>query len=204
MKQTMSRIVSGLMLTTVFAIVVTSCQKEQNSNSQAGLSDANAKPVISTCSPIPDTLRVPEGNKFLLQTFARGVQIYEVKRSATDPTVFSWVNIAPLATLYANPNFTNEVIHHFAGPTWEFIKGSSKGERVVGTKLSGISQDPTAVQWLLLKAVDSLSTPGNKITFIQRICTAGGLAPATGADEAHLGRLDSIPYTASYLFYIKN
>ena len=69
--------------------------------------------------------------------------------------------------------------------------------------MAGVTPDPTAIQWLLLKAIDSLSTPDNKITFVQRICTVGGLAPATGADEAHLGQLDSIPYKASYLFYVK-
>jgi hypothetical protein len=139
-----------------------------------------------------------------LQTFAKGVQIYQVKRSATDATIFSWVNIAPSATLYTNPNFTNPVISHFAGPSWQFIKGPEKGETVVAKKVQGVTPDATAIQWLLLKAVDELSTPNNKITFVQRICTVGGLGPTTGADEAHLGALDSVPYTASYLFYIKN
>jgi hypothetical protein len=139
-----------------------------------------------------------------LQTFAKGVQIYQVKRSTTDPNVFLWVNIAPLATLYAKPDFVDPVINHFAGPTWEFIKGPENGEKVVATKVSGITPDATAIQWLLLKAVDSLSTPDNKVTFVQRICTKGGLAPTTGADEAHLGQIDSIPYTASYLFYVKD
>jgi Protein of unknown function (DUF3455) len=212
MKKTVSKNISGLMLIASFALVMTSCKKDQNpgiksnlSDAQVNnLSDANAMYDVSTCGTIPDTLKVPEGNKFVLQTFARGFQIYEVKRSAIDPNVFSWVNIAPLATLYARPDFKDELIHHFAGPTWEFIKGPSKGEKVVATKVSGVTQDATAIQWLLLKAVDSLSSPGNKITFIQRICTAKGLAPTTGNDEAHLGQKDSIPYTASYLFYTKN
>jgi len=46
---------------------------------------------------------------------------------------------------------------------------------------------------LLLEAVDSLSSAHNKITYIQRLFIAGGLAPTTGADEAHLRKLDSIP-----------
>ncbi len=199
------------MLIASFALVMTSCQKEQNagfktsSDAQSNInSNPNAIPEPSLCSPIPDILNVQEGNRFFLQTFARGVQIYEVKRSATDPNVFSWVNIAPFATLYAKPDFKDPLINHFAGPTWEFIKGPDKGERVVARKLQGVTQDLTAIQWLLLQAVDSLSTPGNKVTFVQRICTHGGLAPTTIADEAHLGQLDSIPYTASYLFYTKN
>ena len=201
------------MVAITLALVITSCQKEQNTGKYNNTSDAmvdngfgygSSVLTFPTCAPIPDSLKVPEGNSLVLQTFARGVQIYEVKRNATDPNVFAWVNIAPSATLYNNPNLTNPVINHFAGPSWQFIKGPEKGETVVAKKLQGVTPDATAIQWLLLKAVDSLSTPNNKITFVQRICTVGGLAPTTGADATHLGALDSVPYTASYLFYVKN
>ena len=201
MKKTISKIIGTIMLTATFTLAITSCKKEQNASSNSISSNAQ---TISTCSTIPDTLKVPAGNKFVLQAFARGFQIYEVKRSATDPNVFVWVNIAPLADLYATPDFKNLLIHHFAGPTWEFLKGPFKGEKVVATKVSGVTPDPTAIQWLLLKADPTRSSAGNKITFVQRICTAHGLAPTTGNDEAHLGQKDSIPYTASYLFYTKN
>lgn len=189
------------MLTASFALVLISCKKEQNAGSNPISSDAQ---TISTCSPIPDSLKVPEGNKFVLQTFARGFQIYEVQRSATDPNVFVWVNIAPLADLYATPDFKDLLIHHFAGPTWQFLKGPFKDEKVVAKKVQGVTPDVTAIQWLLLKADPTLSSADNQITFVQRICTAHGLAPTTGNDEAHLGQKDSIPYTASYLFYTKN
>jgi hypothetical protein len=209
MKKMARKIIGILMVSATLALVITGCQKEQNTGkynagADGGLSYGNSALHCPTCAPIPDSLKVPEGNSLVLQTFGRGVQIYQVKRSTTDPNVFSWVNIAPSATLYLNPNFTNPVINHFAGPSWQFIKGPEKGEKVVATKVQGITKDATAIQWLLLKAVDSLSSPNNKITLIQRICTAGGLAPTTGADEAHLGDLDSIPYTASYLFYEKS
>jgi hypothetical protein len=209
MKKTISKNIWCLVLVAGIALVITSCRKEQNADFKlnelqvkTNTGDAVEIPVVSPCSnPIPDSLQPPAGNRLLLQTYARGVQIYQVKRSATDPTVFLWVNIAPSATLYARPDFTNEVAIHYAGPTWEFTKGPYKGTKVVATKLRSSIQDVTAIPWLLLKAVDSLSSPGNKVTYIQRLCTAGGLAPAKPADEAHLGQLDSIPYTASYIFY---
>jgi len=214
MKKTIKKNISGLLLVASFALAITSCKKDQQESLRTSANDtqsAQSAPFfgfnplnLSLCAPIPDILNVEAGNKLVLQTFARGYQIYEVKRSATDPTSFSWVNIAPLADLYTNANFTNQVIHHFAGPSWEFIKGTEKGEKVVATKVQGVTPDASAIQWLLLKADPLRSTPDNKITFIQRICTAGGLAPTTGADEAHLGQLDSIPYTASYLFYTKS
>src|SRR3954453_19096467 len=129
MKKTIGNILSTLMLTAGLAILVTSCgkQKEQHKNEHLDL-----------CAPIPDSLNVPAGNSLKLQAFARGFQIYQVKRSAGDPTVFSWVNIAPLATLFEKPDFTNQVILHYAGPTWEFTKGPEKGEKVVARKLKGV------------------------------------------------------------------
>lgn len=194
------------MLIASFALVITSCQKENNTPLQASSDavSANSHAVVTPeiCSAIPDSLQPPAGNRLFLQTFARGVQIYEVQRSASDPNTFVWVNIAPLAELYTKPNFTDHIIHHFAGPSWQFLKGPFKDEKVVAKKVKGSTQDATAIQWLLLQAVDELSTPGNPVTFIQRICTHEGLAPVTAPTQ--LGQRDSIPYTASYLFYTKN
>ena len=197
-----SKIINAVMITAVSAVAFTSCKKDQNPPINPTIEDWAYSSNIAI-EGIPDTLRVPEGNRLVADGFARGFQIYQVKRSATNPNVFTWVNIAPLATLYTKPDFREQMALHFAGPTWEITKGHNKGQRVVGKKLVGITPDATAIQWLLLQAVDSLSSANNQITFIQRLFTAGGLAPTTGADEAHLGQLDSIPYTARYFFYEK-
>jgi hypothetical protein len=203
MKETIKNNVYGLLIIASFAFVITSCQKEKNASSSNDLVDANANVTVpETCSAIPDSLQPPAGNKFFLQTFARGVQIYEVQRNAANPSELVWVNIAPFATLYAKPDFVDPLINHFAGPSWQFIKGQFKDEKVVAKKVKGSTQDATAIQWLLLQAVDDLSTPHNPVSFVQRICTHGGLAPATPPTQ--VGQLDSIPYTASYLFYTRN
>ena len=153
---------------------------------------------------IPEILKVPEGNRLAWDGYAKGVQIYQVQRSANDPNVFSWVNTAPSAILYSKPDYTDQLAIHYAGPTWKQTKGPDNGNIIVGKKLQGTTEDVNAIQWLLLKTVDSLSSTNNKITYIHRLYTSGGLAPTTGADEAHLGSLDSIPYTARYFFYESN
>jgi hypothetical protein len=211
MKKVISKKIYGLVLIASFALVITSCEKHQNesfksSNEAESTISLSRKGIseISTCSPIPDSLLVPEGNRLFLQTFARGVQIYEIQRNPANPSSLIWVNIAPSATLYMKPEFVNPIIDHFAGPSWQFIKGPFKDEKVVAKKVKGVTQDQTAIQWLLLKADSTLSTPGNPVTFIQRICTQDGLAPTTIPAGAQLGQLDSIPYKASYLFYTKN
>jgi hypothetical protein len=39
------------------------------------------------------------------------------------------------------------------------------------------------------------------VTFIQRVNTVGGSAPATGCDATAQGTQLRVPYTASYLFF---
>ena len=194
----------------VITLTVASCQKDQvlpsqiaNDSQQQVTTPAMEAKENSSADGIslPEIILVPAGNKLSLKVYAKGVQIWEVRRSATDPSVFNWVNIAPSAVLYRNPDFTDQLGSHYAGPTWEFQKGPFSHRKVVASKLQAVTVDVTAVPWLLLKSVDSLSSPNNKITYIQRISTTGGIAPTTGADESHLGMQVSIPYTASYLFY---
>ena len=201
MKQPIKKIINTAMQTAAFVLVVTGCQKTQTPLQDSISGDVIMQAPIPCANNIPGILDVPKGNKLALQVYAKGVQIYQVQRSTTDPAVFKWVLIAPLATLYTNEDFTNPVGNHYAGPTWEFKKGFNKGEKTVAKKLQEASVDATAIPWLLLKAVDSLSSANNKVTCVQRVCTAGGLAPTTGADEAHVGTYDSIPYTAAYFFY---
>jgi hypothetical protein len=202
--------IAGFIFMALAALVIVSCSKEEKnelqtqSAAQTVASAADAKTVYTSCGSIPADLNVPEGNKLLLQAYATGVQIYQVRRNPVDPNVFEWVNVAPAATLYAKPDFTNLLGTHYKGPSWEFTKGVFKDEKVVAAKQKGVNVDATAVPWLLLKAVDSLSSPGNKVTYIQRVCTTGGLPPATIPSESNLGKLDSIPYTANYLCYIKD
>ena len=206
MKITISKIIGGFMLTAGMAFMFTNCQKDQNTGSENNLSEIQSEDrsqPIGCEAEIPAILEVPEGNKLAYRVYATGVQIYEVRRSATNPNVFVWVNTAPSADLYIQPNFNNLVGTHYGGPTWDFIQGPFKDEKVVATRLQGVTVDATAIPWLLLKAVDNLSSPGNKVTYIQRVCTVGGLAPSITPNESNLGQVEHVPYTTTYLFYKK-
>ncbi|HEU4387970.1 MAG TPA: DUF3455 domain-containing protein [Blastocatellia bacterium] len=140
-------------------------------------------------SPVCDTIQVPSGNNVAFHVYARGVQIYTWNGTA-------WTFVAPMATLYASPNYHGQVGTHYAGPTWE----SNSGSKVVGSRVAGCSPDPTAIPWLLLRAV-STQGPGifGCVSFIQRVNTTGGLAPATPGSS--VGETAEVPYTAEYYFY---
>jgi hypothetical protein len=147
--------------------------------------DGNRAPDLGDCQ----NLQVPAGNKVAFHVYAEGVQIYRW-------TGTSWGFVAPEAVLFEDPEDDDPVGSHYAGPTWE----SDSGSTVVGTVLERCTPDPDAIPWLLLGAVSS-EGPGifDRVTFIQRVNTVGGKAPAVPGDVP--GEVARVPYTAEYYFY---
>jgi Protein of unknown function (DUF3455) len=146
---------------------------------------------------VPTDLRVPEGSSLFLVGHAVGVQIYQC---ATTSTGTAWTLLAPRANLYADNG--RVIATHYAGPTWEAADGS----RVVGKREAGVTVDPTAIPWLKLSAASTSAGPeGERLvrtTFVQRVNTAGGLAPAaTQCDVTSVGTQAEVDYTADYYFW---
>jgi hypothetical protein len=152
---------------------------------------ASAAPTPPT---VPARIAVPAGNTPFLVGHAVGLQIYSC--NATGGT-FAWTLVAPDARLYDDRG--KRIIEHFAGPSWE----AKDGSRVVGTRVDGVTVDPNAIPWLLLSAT-STGKPGllAPTTFIQRLSTRGGLAPAAGiCNRFTVGTRVKVPYTADYYFW---
>lgn len=137
------------------------------------------------------SLEIPSGNKLAFHVYARGVQIYKWNG-------MTWDFVAPMASLFAEPNFFGEVGSHYVGPTWESKSGSKViGKRVPGT---GCTPDSSAVAWLLLEKVTT-SGAGifSAVTYIQRVNTVGGVTPTSPGSV--VGELMEVPYTAEYFLY---
>jgi hypothetical protein len=146
---------------------------------------------------VPSRIQVEDGHKPYLLAHATGVQIYTCSSTADGP---KWRLLAPRATLYGD---NGQLIGtHFGGPTWEARDGSF----VKAQRVDGVTVDPDAIPWLLLKATpQSVALDGDRLagtTFIQRIATTGGLEPAAGECTAEtIGSQQEIPYTADYVFW---
>jgi Protein of unknown function (DUF3455) len=93
--------------------------------------------------------------------------------------------------------------------TWQ----ASRDTSIVWARAIASVADPNAsgaIAWLLLQVVGTKLGPtgGNTLsgtTFIQRLNTVGGSAPATGCDlPTDIGRKAFVPYTADYFSYKKN
>jgi hypothetical protein len=145
----------------------------------------------------PRSLLPPAGNLPYLLGHGDGVQIYQC--SAT-PAGFAWTFVAPRANL---TDLRGRVIMtHFGGPTWL----ANDGSKVVGKLVSGVSVNPSAIPWLLLSATATPAPGGGGVladaTFVQRLFTVGGLAPAASTCDAEsVGIRSEVPYTAEYVFW---
>jgi hypothetical protein len=147
---------------------------------------------------IPDAIRPPAGQVRFLRGHATGTQNYTCQATAAGG--FAWTLVAPSATLTDKKGRT--IMTHFAGPTWRANDGST----VVAARVDGVTVDPAAIPWLLLRATSTTRGPngGDRLTattYIQRVNTTGGLAPTTGCDATKVGAAVNVPYTADYYFY---
>lgn len=137
---------------------------------------------------VPAAITVPAGQKVHFHAYAEGVQIYTWNGA-------SWGASIPEAILYDADG--NVVGIHYGGPTWESNSGSKVMAAVVPPRAT---VDPASIPWLLLKATIA-EGPGilARTSYIHRVNTAGGNAPATPGEFP--GQVVRVPYTAEYFFY---
>jgi hypothetical protein len=161
----------------------------------AGLTSAQG--TDKTDKKIPANLAPPAGSVLLFELQAQGVQIYTCDIDPEDATAYVWTFTAPEAELL---NRRGELAGtHFGGPTWQGLDGSS----VVGAVLERAdSPDKGSIPWLLLEATEHAGSGAfSTITYVQRLDTVGGTAPAEGCDADHAGEVVQQPYEATYAFY---
>jgi Protein of unknown function (DUF3455) len=182
--------------------------------------------ITSPATPVAIT--PPAGNSAFLVGHAVGTQGYVCLPTSA---AASWtVNAArPEATLFTNIfGEAVQIITHFlspntnpnqfapnplpfGNPTWQSSFDSSK---VWGQPTHAITagSDPScpnagSITCLLLEVVGSEQGPDGgklltKTTFIQRLNTNGGSAPATGClASGDVGKQVLVPYTADYFFF---
>ena len=147
---------------------------------------------------VPPAIQAPPDEELVFVARAEGVQIYICRSdSAGQP---AWTLKAPEALLY---DAQGDVIgKHFAGPTWTHNDGSEVRAKMIG---KADAPDAGSIPWLLLEA-SSNSAQGvlSRVTTIQRIHTAGGLAPGIGCSDATLEREFRSQYSAAYFFYARS
>jgi len=155
-----------------------------------GALTAQARADHITPPPVPASIQVPSGNSPFLVVHAEGTQNYTCTAQGV------WGPAVPDAKLYGDNG--HQVGTHFAGPTWQFLDGSTAR----GSRIASYTASSSAIPWLLLQVVSTTVGPdGDRLTqttYIQRLNTTGGVAPAGGCAS---GATANVPYTADYYFY---
>jgi Protein of unknown function (DUF3455) len=137
-----------------------------------------------TPPPVPSTIEVPAANKAFLDGAAVGTQDYVCVPASSG---FAWTLFGPQATLFNEHD--KQIITHFLSPnpfenarprvTWQASEDTSK---VWGMAIASVSVEPGAIPWLLVQVVGAEDGPSgghdrSETTFVQRLNTAGGVAP---------------------------
>jgi len=179
----MKRIKQFLLATTAFATVTTGTLLSPL------LGQAEASVPARSGVDVPAALKVPAGNKLTGVFSAEGVQTYTCTNGA-------WTLLEPAATLWAKHDRSRRTVAlHSRGPVWvSTVDGSAVNAAAVAN-----SPRTGTIPELLLKAT---ATRGAgvfaDVSYIQRLNTTGGVAPATAcAGTEQRG----VPYAATYTFY---
>jgi hypothetical protein len=149
-----------------------------------------AAPVAPAVSPVPPALAPPAGQVEIAHYSAEGVQVYQC-------TAGAWVFVEPAATLKGKV----EGVHgsrqaiHFRGPSWESLEDGS----LVEAKAVANSPVTGSIPQLLLQATRNRGDGDfGKVSYIQRLRTSGGAAPAGTCTD---GATSGVPYQAEYRFF---
>jgi hypothetical protein len=154
--------------------------------------------LAAAAAQIPENLQAPSSEVVLLKALGKGKQIYACKAKAGAEGQFEWVLDRPDATLSSEDGA--RIGKHYKGPAWEATDGSKVTGQVVQRMGAPAAN---AVPWLLLKAAshDGAGTFA-RVSYIQRVDTQGGVAPAEGCDKSHVAAEVSVDYQANYIFYV--
>jgi hypothetical protein len=147
------------------------------------------KPLAQQEVSAPDAVKVPAGNTLSASYQGDGVQIYQCSNAA-------WTLLEPAASI---TDHGKPVALHYKGPMWVSTKD---GSEVDASAVPGASvKHGDAIPELLLKATANRGKGQfAEVTYVQRLATKGGLAPAGKCTD---GGEVSVPYSATYTFWIK-
>jgi hypothetical protein len=146
---------------------------------------------------LADAVKVPAGNKVDMQTVGVGLITYECKAKADTPGAFGWVFVGPQADLLSRGGA--KLGSYFGPPaTWASTDGSS----ITGSQLAVAPSGAGNIPLQLVKANPAKGAGAMLgVTYIQRVATQGGVAPASTCDGGKLGQKETVKYQADYIFW---
>ena len=145
---------------------------------------------------LPAAVQVPAGHRVAMETVGVGQITYEC-RAKKDVAGHEWVFVGPDAQLM--DRMGNKVGKYFGPPaTWE----SNDGSKLTGAQLAVAPAAAGSIPLQLVKANPAMGMGAMQgVTYIQRVATQGGIAPAMLCDAGQLGRKEIVKYQADYILW---
>jgi hypothetical protein len=146
---------------------------------------------------LPAPVMVPAGNKVALETVGVGEITYECRVKANAAGQYEWFFVGPDAKLMDR---NGKQIGKYYGPpaTWESMDGS----KLTGAQVAVAPAGAGSIPLQLVKGNPAMGMGAMQgVTYIQRVATKGGVAPAMACDAGSLGKKEIVKYQADYIFY---
>lgn len=166
---------------------------------------ASAAVLLSACSTtpmysqetLPASVQVPSGHRVAMQTVGAGDITYQCRAKKDMAGQFEWVFVGPDAVL--SDRSGNAVGKYYGPPaTWE----SNDGSKLTATQLAVAPAGAGNIPSQLVKANPAMGSGAmSGVTYIQRVATKGGVAPALACGAANLDSKVIVKYQADYIFW---
>lgn len=146
---------------------------------------------------LPAAVQVPAGHKVAMETVGVGEITYQCSAKKDMADQFEWVFVGPDAKL--NDRSGMQVGKYYGPPaTWESMDGS----KLTGAQVAVSPSAPGNIPHQLVKANPAMGSGAmTGVTYIQRVNTMGGVAPASTCAASNAGSKQIVKYQADYIFY---
>ena len=146
---------------------------------------------------LPAAVQVPAGHKVAMETVGAGSITYECRVKANTMNEYEWFFVGPDARLMERGG--RQIGRYFGPPaTWENMDGS----RVTATQVAVSPAAAGSIPLQLVKANPAMGSGAmTGVTYIQRVATQGGVAPAMPCAASNAGTRQVVQYQADYIFY---
>jgi hypothetical protein len=154
-------------------------------------------PMMFSQASLPDAVKVPAGHKVAMETVGAGDITYECRAKKDMAGQFEWVFVGPDAKLMDR---AGKQVGRYYGPpaTWESMDGS----KFTGAQLAVAPGGTGNIPLQLVKANPATGMGAMQgVTFVQRVATMGGVAPAMPCAAGNVGAKQIVKYQSDYIFY---
>ena len=161
-----------------------------------GLAALPALAAIPEPAGLAPGLRAGANEEPAFMLTARGVNLFQCKARVEDPNTYGWFFVAPDATLFEGSRSAGR--HQAVG---QFESATDR------TTIFGVPRatQPGGANNLPSMAMRAAPTGDTGmfagVTTIQRVNTAGGVAPAEGCAASNAGAETRVDFSADYYFY---